>query len=209
LTDVQFQYAPFKPASKKSLYERAKALNLEEAAISLLYGNDEEVSIPAFVRPDKQGLESAVAVRNGMKHIISHLMAKNSAVLAEIQLLKDKHRIELTSKETVHKANNKENTKRPQDAHKFEIYFQFSCPIRFVKSHQVLAINRGENLKVLSVKVETPDNLKWDLKRFIEDLYMKQGRHYRIRSEVFQESFEEAYTKKCEQICCHKTQLIA
>jgi transcriptional accessory protein Tex/SPT6 len=108
------------------------------------------------------------------------------------------------------KPSNKENTskskgggdlvKKQQDSHKFENYFKFSCPIKFVKSHQILAINRGENLKILSVKVETPDYLKFDLKKFIENLYMQQGSYYKTRTDLIQVSFEEAYTKKLQPL---------
>ena len=45
-----------------------------------------------------------------------------------------------------------------EDPKKFENYFQFSCPVNFIKSHQVLAINRGESLKILSVKVNLPED---------------------------------------------------
>lgn len=47
------------------------------------------------------------------------------------------------------KANkNDEKTNKPVDANKFETYFDFKNAIKFVKPHQVLAINRGESLKV-------------------------------------------------------------
>ena len=39
------------------------------------------------------------------------------------------------------------------DETKFKNYFEFSTPVANVKPHQALAINRGERLKVLSVKV--------------------------------------------------------
>lgn len=41
-----------------------------------------------------------------------------------------------------------EKSNKPVDANKFETYFEFKNAIKFVKPHQVLAINRGESLKV-------------------------------------------------------------
>lgn len=68
------------------------------------------------------------------------------------------------------------------DASKFEMYFDFMSPIMFVKPHQVLAINRGESLKLLSVKIIVPDSLKFSLKKFIESQYMTKGIRYKVRS---------------------------
>lgn len=71
-------------------------------------------------------------------------------------------------------------SKSNADASKFENYFDFMSPIFYVKPHQILAINRGENLKLLTVKVIVPDSLKFALKKFIESQYMNQGIHYKV-----------------------------
>lgn len=84
------------------------------------------------------------------------------------------------------------------DSSKFENYFNFQGDIKTIKPHQMLAINRGEKHKFLSVKLETNDYLKRDLMRFINDQYMTEGLHYPLRREVFTKSVEECYSKKCE-----------
>lgn len=43
------------------------------------------------------------------------------------------------------------------DPETYKIYFEWKCPSHFVKPHQTLAVNRGEDEKVLSVKVVVPD----------------------------------------------------
>lgn len=66
------------------------------------------------------------------------------------------HRIALQSKlikattSTTKKKDEKPG--KPVDPSKFEMYFDFKNMIKFVKPHQVLAINRGESLKVKSCK---------------------------------------------------------
>lgn len=56
------------------------------------------------------------------------------------------------TKETSARASDKKKdetkSNKPADASKFETYFDFKNAIKFVKPHQVLAINRGESLKV-------------------------------------------------------------
>ena len=38
----------------------------------------------------------------------------------------------------------------------YEMYYQFEEPVSKIAGHRVLAINRGENEKFLTVKIETP-----------------------------------------------------
>lgn len=65
-----------------------------------------------------------------------------------------------------------------------------------MKPHQTLAINRGESLKVLSVKVEVPDSLRHELYRFTRDEYLREGTMSDERVKLFDAAFDEAYTKK-------------
>jgi uncharacterized protein len=44
--------------------------------------------------------------------------------------------------------------KQKADLHKFQLYDSFYLSIKRLKSYQVLALNRGENLKILSVKLD-------------------------------------------------------
>jgi len=84
------------------------------------------------------------------------------------------------------------------DSSKFENYFNFQGDIKAIKPHQMLAINRGEKHKFLSVKLDTSDYLKRDLMRFISDQYMNEGLQYPLRREVFTKSLDECYSKKCK-----------
>ena len=43
----------------------------------------------------------------------------------------------------------------------YESYYQFDAPVKYIKPHQVLAINRGENEKVLRVGVQINDDDWW------------------------------------------------
>lgn len=85
---------------------------------------------------------------------------------------------------------------RPVDPSKFETYFDFRNAIDYVKPHQTLAINRGESLKVLTVKVEIPSALRQELYRFACVEYLSEGVQSPERHRLFDAAFEEAYTKK-------------
>lgn len=82
------------------------------------------------------------------------------------------------------------------DQSKYEQYFNFENGVRYVKPHQVLAINRGEKSKFLSVKVIVPDYFKIEIKRYIRDIFLCDGISYSLRNEIFEKAFEECYTKK-------------
>ncbi len=43
----------------------------------------------------------------------------------------------------------------------YESYYQFDAPVKYIKPHQVLAINRGENEKILRVGVEINEDDWW------------------------------------------------
>ena len=99
----------------------------------------------------------------------------------------------------------KEDPKKPQkkvDEHKFENYFNFNIPTKYLKPHQILALNRGENLKVLSIKLTFKDNVRRDLHDFLVKQYLSDGHCYKMRGEMFDNAFDEAYNKKCECFLC-------
>lgn len=52
------------------------------------------------------------------------------------------------------------------DPETYKLYFEWKCPVQFVKCHQTLAVNRGEDEKILSVKVIIPDWFYNKLERY-------------------------------------------
>ncbi len=60
----------------------------------------------------------------------------------------------ISSKYKTEKSLEKLNDKDKQQIPKFEIYSDFINPIRLLKPYQILALNRGENLGILNVKIE-------------------------------------------------------
>ncbi len=60
----------------------------------------------------------------------------------------------ISSKYKTEKSLEKLNDKDKQQIPKFEIYSEFINPIRLLKPYQILALNRGEKLGILNVKIE-------------------------------------------------------
>lgn len=81
------QYAPFKPASKLALSERARAVGLQTPAETLLYGEPAVQPLQDYVNVDVAGLESLLKVHEGMQHIGAHMISKDARVLDELRLL--------------------------------------------------------------------------------------------------------------------------
>lgn len=204
------QYAPYKPANKGSLFERARSIGLQAPADQIFHGFVAELPILPLLNASVTGLESIEKVEDGIRHIIAHMISKDDKVLGELRQLQSVHNICMASKAmkstattaTKSKKNDDEDKKptttgRPVDPLKFETYFDFRQPIKYVKPHQVLAMNRGESLKVLSVKIDIPDSLKRDLYHFVRNQFLSTGVKSKQRLNMFDASFEEAYTKKC------------
>ena len=72
----------------------------------------------------------------------------------------------------------------------FETYYEFQAQLTKINGHQVLAVNRGENQKVLSVKIEAPQEeiLSW--------LYnvMTKGKNETCAA-ILREATEDAYKR--------------
>ena len=77
--------------------------------------------------------------------------------------------------------------KEKQEFNKFKIYDNFHCSINKVKSHQILALNRGEKKGFLKVKLEKADFL---FDRF-ETMIIKKE----FGKEILEKCLKNAYTK--------------
>ncbi|XP_032596019.1 S1 RNA-binding domain-containing protein 1 isoform X2 [Drosophila grimshawi] len=217
--ELEFLYAPYKPASKGTLAERAKALGLQVYADALLYGTAPQVHLVSAIDPKNSDLATEEQVMVGICNIIIHNISKNTSVLEELRRIQNVQRIVLKCSKTKSTTATKAATAsksaaasngiadKKLDSSKFENYFNFQSDIKTIKPHQTLAINRGEKHKFLIVKVETNNYLKNDLMRFISDQYMSQGLQYPLRREVFSRALEECFTKKLHPLLCRQVRV--
>ncbi|XP_037553213.1 S1 RNA-binding domain-containing protein 1 [Nematolebias whitei] len=172
--ELDHVYSPYKKGSKLTKARRAKALGLEEAAIALM-NTPHTLDLRAWVKPDTEGLSSVEEVATGMAHILADTIAKDPETLTYIKTLCERSFVTIQSSVSKTALKEKEQKQAAQDHNKarveqnsnkdidkFHLYFDFTCNIQRIQSHQTLAINRGENLKLLTVKVNIPDRVQND-----------------------------------------------
>ncbi|XP_024152988.1 S1 RNA-binding domain-containing protein 1 isoform X2 [Oryzias melastigma] len=169
--ELDHVYSPYKKGSKLTKARRAKALGLEGAASALLNA-PQTLDLRTWVQPATEGLSSVKEVTTGVEHILADMIAKDPETLTYVKTLCERSFVTIQSsvsktalKEKEEKPGHKNagaEHGRPKDIEKFQLYFEFTCNIQRIQPHQTLAINRGESLKILTVKVNIPDKVKSD-----------------------------------------------
>ncbi|XP_068795726.1 S1 RNA-binding domain-containing protein 1 isoform X1 [Struthio camelus] len=200
LEELDHVSAPYKTGSKGTKAQRAKQLGLEPAALSLLQ-NPMELDLFSYIRPNIKGLSTIQEVEAGVQHILADMFAKDKDTLDFVRKLCQQRYICIQS--ALAKASSKNINEK--DIDKFQLYHEFSCNIKNIQHHQILAINRGENLKILTVKVNIPDGVKnefrwwcvnerWRPKHFVKPELMK----------ILQISVEDAYKRLIYPLLCRE-----
>ncbi|XP_046397929.1 S1 RNA-binding domain-containing protein 1 isoform X2 [Ischnura elegans] len=206
----------FKTAPKGTLADRARELGLETPAVTLLCGNSmDPICLAHFVCHQKtKGLADIKEVETGMQHIIADIISKDREVQDNLRKLKNTSNIFLSctkSKTATAKAKKSPKAKKPEEskkgktgAHakakeddetKYQNYFNFKNNVRFIRPHQVLAINRGEKNKILSVKIESTGYIKSELFNVVHGRWLNQGLNYPLRYKIVEASFNDAYER--------------
>ncbi|KAJ8418481.1 hypothetical protein AAFF_G00141900 [Aldrovandia affinis] len=167
--ELEYVYAPYKKGSKLSKARRAKQLGLEPAAHALLQ-EPRNLNLQALVKPGSEGLSSWDEVATGVEQILADMIAKDKETLTFVRSLCDRNAVTLHSSvsKTALKEQQQQGARpgKPKDIDKFRLYCDFTCNVQRIQHHQTLAINRGESLKILTVKVNIPDRVKNELCRW-------------------------------------------
>lgn len=159
IEELEHLYAPFKPESKRSLAERAKSIGLDKPAHNILYNKCQE-DLTKYVKSDQEGLKTLKDVQKGVVHFIASIIANDTEVLGHVRELREKHYFIIETKKSSTKKDEKncsDHKNKNVDESKYKLYFDFKISNTDIKPHQVLAINRAENQKVLTVKISIPD----------------------------------------------------
>jgi len=128
-------------------------------------------------------------ILEGSHFIVAAEISSNSWVREDlVETLKQYGTIssKIKTAKSLEKLNEKDTAQIP----KFDIYADFSCPISRIKPYQVLALNRGENLGIISAKIEKTE-------KTYEGVRMHYARIIEVRgqfTELLEEAFKEWYT---------------
>ena len=142
LVEVEDIYAPFKEKKKTKATEAIKN-GLEPLAKIIMSFPDkfDLENVKKFLNENVKTVEDAL---QGSKYIIAEWISDNAYYRKWIRSYYYKNGL-ITSKVK----------KNAEDENKvYEMYYEFSENVKYIKPHRVLAINRGENEKILSVSID-------------------------------------------------------
>jgi len=146
LKEVEEIYKPYKSKKKtKAMIAIEKWFQVVADMIKL----NKEFTIPAELLVEYKEEE----ILEGCTHIIAAEVSSNSDLRADLIETIQKYG-NIISKIKTEKALEKLNEKDKGQIPKFDIYSDFNQRISYLKPYQILALNRWENLKILSVKLE-------------------------------------------------------
>ena len=141
LTEIEDIYRPYKP-KKRTRATIAAEKGLKPLA-DLIFGGGLaggiEQKAAEFVDPSKE-VNSAEDALNGAMDIISEMISDEADYRKWIRQYVKRNGILECSGDS-------------EDSTPYEMYYSYREPVKNVPSHRILAINRGEKEKVLSVKV--------------------------------------------------------
>ncbi|XP_049867445.1 uncharacterized protein YdcI [Pectinophora gossypiella] len=168
LSEIDLVYAPLKSHSL-SLAERARKLGLEPYAIKALNGEHVDMRSLGF----HEELATTDKIDEHMTHIVADIIYKDIRVMEQMRMLKGETRfyIQSTRKKSSEKKDRPKPTDNRSDPETYKQYFDWKCSVQFIKPHQTLALNRGEDEKILAVKVTIPDWFHIKLERFCTTLW--------------------------------------
>lgn len=160
LVAVEDLYLPYRP-KRRTRAIIAKEKGLEPLANEILMQclkKDALEEAARYIDPEK-GVTDAAEALAGASDIIAEFLSEDADCRKRVR--------ELTLSEGTIVAEAKDRTAESV----YEMYYDFSEPLQKVAGHRILALNRGEAEKVLTVKVEMPEE---KIIRFLEKRLLKK-----------------------------------
>ena len=145
LTEVDDIYLPYRP-KRKTKASVARENGLEPLAEIILAQEDERKLSEIAETFIGENVPNADAAIEGALYIIAEDIAENA------EYRKDLRRITMENAQLV-------STKSTDEDSVYRQYYEFACIVSKVKSHQVLAINRGEKEKYLKVSIKMSETI--------------------------------------------------
>lgn len=179
LVEVEDLYRPYKE-KKKTKATEAIAMGLEPLAkmmMSFPINGSLEDMASKFVKDKVKNVDEAIT---GAKYIIAEWVSDNASYRKWIRSYFYKNGI-ITSK----------IRKNALDENKvYEMYYDYSEPVKWIKPHRVLALNRGEKEKVLTVSIDVD---KEGVLSYLEKKIIKNEKSFVVGS--VKEAIEDSYKR--------------
>ena len=177
LTEVEDIYRPFK-AKKRTRATMAVEKGLKPLAELILSGEfngDILKEANKYINEEKDVKNEEEALQGAMD-IISEIISDNADYRKWIRNFVQKDGIIQV------KGSSEEQTP-------YEMYYDYKEPVRTIPSHRILAINRGEKEKILSVKVTCNDE------RIIDYLNKKVLKGNKLTDKYLEESIKDSFKR--------------
>ncbi len=174
---VEDLYRPYRP-KRRTRATIAKEKGLEPLAAFIMLQNAKEPlenTAQQYVSEEK-GVKSAADAIAGAEDIIAESISDNADYRSWIR------------KTTMKKGKVTSTAKDPEAESVYEMYYEFEEPVSKLAGHRILALNRGEKEKFLTVKVEAPEE---DILRYLEKKIIHKDNPY--TAPVLKETVEDSY----------------
>ena len=176
---VEDLYRPYKPKRRtRATIAKEKGLEPLAGIITLqMIKTPLDVEAAKYIDPEK-GVNSAEEAIEGAKDIIAEAISDEADYRTRIRdLTFKKGRVTSTAKD-------------PEAESVYEMYYEFDEPVAKLAGHRILALNRGENEKILTVKVEAPEE---EILRYLEKQVIT--RDNKETTDVLKETVADAYER--------------
>ncbi|MGI6008285.1 MAG: Tex family protein [Ruminococcus sp.] len=179
LVEVEDLYRPYRPkrrtraiiAKEKGLEPLAGIITLQMTKTPL----DKEAE--AFLSEEKDVLSVKDAIA-GASDIIAESIADNAEYRSHIR--------KLTAQKGIISSAAKDDSQQSV----YEMYYDFEEPVSKIAGYRILALNRGEKEKVLTVKLEAPEE---EILKYLEkQVIIRENPH---TSEVLKAALEDSYRR--------------
>ena len=179
LVEVEDLYRPYKE-KKKTKATEAIALGLEPLAKIIMSfptnGSLEDIT-KKFVKDDLP-MDKCI---EGAKYIIAEWISDNASYRKWIRSYFYKNGIICSSKK---KGDDIDPNKT------YEMYYSYQEPVKWIKAHRILALNRGENEKVLSVSIDID---KDGIISYLEKKLIKNDKSFVV--DVVKDAINDSYKR--------------
>ncbi len=197
LAEVEDIYRPFKQ-KKKTRATVAKAKGLEPLAQIIIEQKETQnineiakqyINIDKLSEEEKKNKDKVVATAEeaiqGALDIIAEDISDNAKYRKEIK------------RQCYREATINTKATNEEEQSTYEMYYDYSEAIKFIPSHRILAINRGEKEKFLKVKIEKPEE---KILAYIErDVIKGQTQFTQMLKETILDSFKRLIEPSIER----------
>ncbi|PTF04312.1 RNA-binding transcriptional accessory protein [Staphylococcus devriesei] len=185
LQRVEDLYRPYKQ-KKKTRATEAKRKGLEPLATFILLGKDKNIQEEAR-RYLSEEIETEEVAIQGAQDIIAEQISDNPKYRSK--LLKDVYQQGQVVTSKKRKAEDEKEI--------YAMYYDYSEPVKRIANHRILAMNRGEKEKVLSVKIEFDTS---QIEAFIEKKEIQNSNvHLNYIREAIQDSLKRLIMPSIER----------